>query len=64
MTDRRDFLKYSAVVPILGYLGSAVAQADAIQFGCAVPLSGPFAANGQFADMGMKLAVEKYGKVL
>jgi branched-chain amino acid transport system substrate-binding protein len=27
-------------------------------------LSGPFAANGKFADMGMKLAIEKYGKVL
>lgn len=62
--SRRDFLKYSASVPMLGYLGSAAAQADAIQFGCAVPLSGPFAANGKYADMGMKLAIEKYGKVL
>jgi len=49
---------------MLGYLGSAAAQVDAIQFGCAVPLSGPFAANGKYADMGMKLAIEKYGKVL
>lgn len=49
---------------MLGYLGSGAAQADAIQFGCAVPLSGPFAANGKYADMGMKLAIEKYGKVL
>ncbi|HAL38333.1 MAG TPA: branched-chain amino acid ABC transporter substrate-binding protein [Polaromonas sp.] len=62
--SRRDFLKYSASVPMLGYLGSAAAQVDAIQFGCAVPLSGPFAANGKYADTGMKLAIEKYGKVL
>ena len=64
MTSRRDFLKYSSALPLIGTVGSAVAQADAIQFGCAVPLSGPFAANGKFADMGMKMAIEKYGKVL
>jgi len=38
--------------------------AQAIQFGCPVPMSGAFAANGKFADLGMKLAVEQYGKVL
>ena len=64
MTSRRDFLKYSSALPLIGTVGSAVAQADAIQFGCAVPLSGPFAANGKFADMGMKMAIKKYGKVL
>jgi branched-chain amino acid transport system substrate-binding protein len=64
MTSRRDFLKYSSALPLIGTMGSAMAQADAIQFGCAVPLSGPFAANGKFADMGMKLAIEKYGKLL
>lgn len=64
MTSRREFLKYSSALPLIGTMGSAMAQADTIQFGCAVPLSGPFAANGKFADMGMKLAIEKYGKVL
>lgn len=64
MTSRREFLQYAAAVPLLGTMGPALAQADVIQFGCAVPLSGPFAANGKFADMGMKLAIETYGKVL
>lgn len=64
MTNRRDILRYAAALPLIGTMGRAVAQADTIQFGCAVPLSGPFAANGKFADMGMKLAIEKYGKVL
>ena len=27
-------------------------------------MSGPFAANGKYADMGMRLALEQYGKVL
>jgi branched-chain amino acid transport system substrate-binding protein len=64
MTNRREFLKYSASLPMMGVVGSAFAQTGAIQFGCAVPLSGTFAANGKFADMGMKLAIEKYGKLL
>lgn len=64
MTSRRDFLKYSSALPLIGTVGSAFAQTGPIQFGCAVPLSGPFAANGKYADMGMKLAVEKYGKLL
>jgi branched-chain amino acid transport system substrate-binding protein len=64
MTSRRDFLKYSSALPLIGTMGSALAQTDTIQFGCAVPLSGPFAANGKFADMGMKLAIEKRGKLL
>lgn len=47
-------------------LGSSVwAQAqNTIQFGCPVPMSGAFAANGKFADLGMKLAIEQYGKAL
>jgi branched-chain amino acid transport system substrate-binding protein len=64
MTSRREFLKYSASVPLMGSMGFASAQTDAIQFGCAVPLSGTFAANGKFADMGMKLAIQQYGKLL
>lgn len=44
---------------------SAFAQsAEAIRFGCPVPMSGAFAANGKFADLGMKLAIEQYGSVL
>ena len=64
MTSRRDFLKYSSALPLIGTMGSALAQTGPIQFGCAVPLSGAFAANGKFADMGMKLAIEKHGKLL
>lgn len=65
MIDRRDFLKYSALAASgLSGVGNVFAQADVIQFGCPVPMSGPFAANGKFADMGMRLAIEKYGKVL
>jgi branched-chain amino acid transport system substrate-binding protein len=43
---------------------SAFAQGAPIQFACPVPTSGPFAANGKYADLGMKLAIEQYGKVL
>ncbi|WGT64726.1 ABC transporter substrate-binding protein [Variovorax paradoxus] len=39
-------------------------SAEAIRFGCPVPMSGAFAANGKFADLGMKLAIEQYGSVL
>jgi branched-chain amino acid transport system substrate-binding protein len=59
---RRDLL--------LSSLASAVATSSfaqvnpTIQFGCMVPMSGPFAANGKYADLGMKLALEQYGSVL
>ncbi|MGH8786171.1 MAG: ABC transporter substrate-binding protein [Cupriavidus necator] len=44
---------------------AALAQsAGAIRFACPVPMSGAFAANGKFADLGMKLAIEQYGSVL
>lgn len=43
---------------------SAFAQGSPIQFACPVPMSGPFAANGKYADLGMKLVIEQYGKVL
>ena len=65
---RRHFLQLSALGALpasLGLTHSAFAQAkDAIQFGCPVPMSGAFAANGKFADLGMKLAIEQYGKAL
>lgn len=65
--NRRDLLKLSALSAVPGALlplRSALAQSDVIRFGCPVPISGPFAANGKFADIGMKLAIEQYGKVL
>ncbi len=65
--NRRDLLKISALSAIPGALlsmRSAWAQADAIQFGCPVPISGAFAANGKYADIGMKLALEQQGTVL
>jgi branched-chain amino acid transport system substrate-binding protein len=65
--NRRNLLKIAALGAVPGSLWSvrsALAQADAIQFGCPVPMSGPFAANGKFADLGMKLALEQYGRAL
>lgn len=65
---RRQLLQLSALGALpasLSWPGAAMAQgAGAIQFGCPVPMSGPFAANGKFADLGMKLAIEQYGKAL
>jgi branched-chain amino acid transport system substrate-binding protein len=62
-------LKLAALSAVPGTLGSLVtrsafAQANTLQFACPVPMSGPFAANGKYADLGMKLAIEQYGKVL
>lgn len=65
--NRRDLLKLTALSTLPSALMSmrpAMAQANAIQFGCPVPISGAFAANGKFADIGMKLVLEQYGKVL
>jgi len=66
--QRRHLLQLSALGALPASLGlgaSAWAQAkDAIQFGCPVPMSGAFAANGKYADLGMKLAIEQYGKAL
>src|SRR5690606_39291910 len=64
---RRDLLKLAAASALPGSLaGRSVFAQDAgpIQFGCPVPMSGPFAANGKYADLGMKLAIEQYGKAL
>jgi len=62
-------LKLAALSAVPGSLGSLVArsafaQAGSVQFACPVPMSGAFAANGKYADLGMKLAIEQYGKVL
>lgn len=65
---RRQLLQISALSALSASLGlhrSALAQtANAVQFACPVPMSGAFAANGKFADLGMKLAIEQYGSVL
>ncbi|WP_137894735.1 ABC transporter substrate-binding protein [Ramlibacter sp. 2FC] len=65
---RRQLLQLSALGAMPGAFGlarPALAQAaGGIQFACPVPMSGSFAANGKFADMGMKLAIEQYGSVL
>ncbi|MGE8367478.1 MULTISPECIES: ABC transporter substrate-binding protein [Cupriavidus] len=66
--NRRNLLKLaalSAVPAALVHARSALATAgDVIELGCPVPMSGPFAANGKFADLGMKLVLEQYDKVL
>ncbi|MDR5752861.1 MULTISPECIES: ABC transporter substrate-binding protein [unclassified Caballeronia] len=67
--NRRNMLKLAALSAVPGSAQmllskSAFAQGAPIQFACPVPMSGPFAANGKYADLGMKLAIEQYGKVL
>jgi branched-chain amino acid transport system substrate-binding protein len=66
--NRRNLLKMAALGAVPGSLWaarSALAQsAGPIQFACPVPMSGAFAANGKYADLGMKLVLEQYGKVL
>ncbi|MFA4913046.1 MAG: ABC transporter substrate-binding protein [Burkholderiaceae bacterium] len=67
--NRRNLLKLASLSAIPGALWTAraaLAQAanETIMFGCPVPMSGAFAANGKYADLGMKLAIEQYGKVI
>jgi len=66
--QRRQLLQLAALsaVPasVLTSRAALAETVDAIRFGCPVPMSGAFAANGKFADLGMKLAIEEYGSVL
>ena len=67
--NRRELLKLAALSAVPSTLGSmssraAFAQGSSIQLACPVPMSGPFAANGKYADLGMQLVVQQYGKVL
>ena len=66
--QRRQLLQLAALsaAPASLLAGRSVfaQSADAIRFGCPVPMSGAFAANGKFADLGMKLAIEQYGSVV
>lgn len=65
---RRQLLQLSALGALPSYFGlsqTVLAQtAGPIQFACPVPMSGAFAANGKYADLGMKLAIEQYGTAL
>jgi len=64
MLYRRRLLQLTtlgALPTSLGLASTAWAQdKGAIEFGCPVPMS----ANGKYMDLGMKLAIEQYGKVL
>lgn len=66
--QRRHLLQLAALsaVPTTLLAGrDALAQsAKPIRFGCPVPMSGAFAANGKYANLGMKLAIEEQGSVL
>ncbi len=65
--NRRDLLKLAALSAVPASLihgRNAFAAGEVLEFGCPVPMSGAFAANGKFADLGMKLAIEQYGQVL
>jgi len=68
LMQRRQLLQLAALsaVPasVLTSRAASAETVDAIRFGCPVPMSGAFAANGKFADLGMKLAIEEYGSVL
>src|SRR4051794_28663376 len=66
--QRRHLLQLAALsaapASLLASRSVFAQSADAIRFGAPVPMSGAFAANGKFADLGMKLAIEQYGSVL
>ncbi|QGW81547.1 ABC transporter substrate-binding protein [Variovorax paradoxus] len=66
--QRRHLLQLAALsaapASLLAGRAAFAQSAEAIRFGCPVPMSGAFAANGKFADLGMKLAIEQYGSVL
>ncbi|UHL63626.1 ABC transporter substrate-binding protein [Paralcaligenes sp. KSB-10] len=67
--NRRELLKIGAMAamstPLLG-LKTAFAASDSgpILFGCPNSMSGPFAANGKYAALGMQLIIEETGKAL
>jgi branched-chain amino acid transport system substrate-binding protein len=66
--QRRHLLQLAALsaapASLLAGRAAFAQSAEAIRFGCPVPMSGAFAANGKFADLGMKLSIEQYGSVL
>lgn len=65
MFNRREFLKLAATAGASTLASRyAFAQSDVLRMASANPMSGPFATNGLFADIGMRLAIDTYGKVL
>lgn len=59
--NRRDLLKLGGLAALASPLGMKPAfAADPILFGVPNPMSGPFAANGKFAQMGVELFVEHH----
>ena len=66
--QRRQLLQLAALsaapASLLAGRAAFAQSADAIRFGCPVPMSGAFAANGKFAELCMKLAIEQYVSVL
>lgn len=58
--NRRDLLKIGSLAALATPFAvkTAFAAEDPIVFGAPNPMSGPFAANGKFAEMGMQLFVE------
>lgn len=64
--NRRDLLKLAAAsaAPV-PFTRLAHAQAAAgIEFGASFPMSGTFAANGKYGDLGVRLAIQQYGSVI
>ncbi|WP_050527490.1 ABC transporter substrate-binding protein [Pseudorhodobacter aquimaris] len=63
MTNRRNFLRYTAALgattALPGIIGRAYAATGAMTVGIPVPISGAFAANGKFASMGAIIAAEE-----
>ncbi|MCC2595926.1 ABC transporter substrate-binding protein [Pusillimonas sp. MFBS29] len=59
--NRRDLLKVGGLAALTTpfAIKTAFAAEEPIIFGAPNPMSGPFAANGKFAEMGMQLFVEQ-----
>lgn len=59
--NRRNLLKFGSLTALAAtFTGRSVfAAQDSILFGAPNPMSGPFAANGKFAEMGIRLFVEE-----
>lgn len=64
--NRRNLLKLGGLAAVASTLPlrNALSAQDTILFAAPNPMSGPFAANGKFAEMGVKLFVEETGKLL
>ncbi len=64
--NRRNLLKLGGVSALTMTLPvrTAFAAQDAILFGAPNPMSGPFAANGKFAEMGVRLFTEETKQLL